>query len=492
MSLPSGKRIFISVAGLSDETKAVLAQDLEKAFPGYVDRVAKNWFVDGQSKKAIEEVLQKTEHFHTPMNRLIEGGNMEAVQKELRGIIESAARRKFNVTTQYEQMNLVTSELHNHLNNLNKNFTFADVEHAIDTYSGGSTTAHFDTHLANKAPIVFSAASDATATKALVSVSEAASATAKVLPVEAPPAAPGAATSSAPITEQLLNGKPVAEYSKTELASLKEKIRELTLAKYVDIANPEGAIVENLRINANLQADGIFEQITNKKMLKVGGYTFEDIAKGLKGLAPNNYAEFSERFTKQMGWEKTAPKSLWQRGKDFFSEKYPTLTAEQQTAQAAHNNPGMSNPSRGVVNPQGEPLIGRVATAAEHAEPSFLGRLGSGIVGHGGTALSTLKTKAKAIPRFGNNLVLAGVAGTGLLTLGAVLSAPKLPVARIPKFDDEDPLAFSGGGKSNVELGGIAMPSIGQQQAASNWISRVPSLGEQLAQSSANGLPRER
>ena len=176
-------------------------------------------------------------------------------------------------------------------------------------------------------------------------------------------------------------------------------------------------------------------------------------------------------------------KSRWQSAKDKVSgwwERHSTA-AEKNAAQIAEHYPGIGNPGLRGVNPGGEPLM-RSLSAAERAEPSLLGRLGSGIAEHGGTAF-------KGASRFGGNLVLASVAGAGLLTLGALLSAPKPSIARMPKFDDEDALAFSGG-NSTVDVGGIAMPALGQQQ--SGWMSRVPSLEDQLAQSSMNGLSRER
>jgi len=103
---------------------------------------------------------------------------------------------------------------------------------------------------------------------------------------------------------------------------------------------------------------------------------------------------------------------------------------------------------------------------------------------HGGVVW---KNAGKAVKTFGGNLVLAGLAAAGVLTLGALLSAPKLPRSRLPKFDDEESLAFSG--HTHVELGSIAMPSLGQQQMAANWMSKMPSPDDQLAM---NNLPPER
>lgn len=104
------------------------------------------------------------------------------------------------------------------------------------------------------------------------------------------------------------------------------------------------------------------------------------------------------------------------------------------------------------------------------------------VAGAVGTGLSYGKSKlgsgAKLAGGFGKNLMLAGVAGGGLLALGAVLSSQRAaPARRLSQFNDGEGLAFSPG--SSTDLGGVAMPALGQAQS-SNWMARLPSLDESL------------
>ena len=100
---------------------------------------------------------------------------------------------------------------------------------------------------------------------------------------------------------------------------------------------------------------------------------------------------------------------------------------------------------------------------------------------------------ARGTKGMAGNVMLAGVAGVGLLGLAATLSAPKPITPRITKFDDEpsNPLAFAGGNTS-VDLGGVAMPALGQQQGQGNWMSKVPSMEDQLAMNGVNIGPPSR
>ncbi len=100
---------------------------------------------------------------------------------------------------------------------------------------------------------------------------------------------------------------------------------------------------------------------------------------------------------------------------------------------------------------------------------------------------------AKGTKGMAGNVMLAGVAGVGLLGLAATLSAPKPIAPRITRFDDEpsNPLAFAGGDTS-VDLGGVAMPALGQQQGQGNWMSKVPSMEDQLAMNGVNLGPPSR
>ena len=94
------------------------------------------------------------------------------------------------------------------------------------------------------------------------------------------------------------------------------------------------------------------------------------------------------------------------------------------------------------------------------------------------------------------NILLAGIGGVALLGMAASLGAPAARSAsRLGRLNDDldNGLAFAGGGNTSVEVGGIAMPSMGQSQGQSSWASRMPAQGsveEQMLMNNFTGPAR--
>ena len=435
--------IVVSVEGLANHDRETLRHFLLEKFPGKLSSgglvpladgtKAADWVVSGTSLKKVQAALSelpKAGEFthYTPVAEYVKVvPAMEAkIQGNLYKTILASAKEKFPAHPDIAKQ--FSKEMFDHVKGLDKNFTLADIKKAIATYpeSGAvSPVAHFEQYLGGSKITTFPAAVE------------------KVI-------------TSAPDKKSWFNG-------------VSDKVKGMFRRSKVD---PAGVVA----------ASEVLPTAAAAPIPPVAPPTI--ISEPISSLESFNAAHPSssvmatpkslEQFRK---WTETPKKSMWQRFNDWRNKPSPNyLAMEAREAGVAEATAAAAEHGGVVWNNIAERGRGVVAGITEHGGSAI-----SGIVEHGGAAL-------KGASRFGGNLVLAGVAGAGLLTLGALLSAPRPRTPSLPTFDD-DALAFSGGDKSNVDVGAIAMPALGQQQQAGTWVSKLPSLEEQMA---ANGLSFER
>ncbi len=228
---------------------------------------------------------------------------------------------------------------------------------------------------------------------------------------------------------------------------------------------------------------------------------------------------------------KPASDKSWKRGAESptataaFAPPEPKIKPKVKAAPAAKPEPGafdfLKNPEGKIIS-QETTFLKEAAARAER--PGLLRRAASGILRGGNAAVggtvglvtgsaSLLKNGivggagltrdvavgsvdlmkpmakisgkgivnlAKGTHGMASNLILAGAATAAVVAAGAAIpTSQRVRVRENYLNHDDEGIAF--GQTSSVDLGGIAMPSLGQGQNAGSWVSRLPSMEEQQA-----------
>ncbi|MBY0408281.1 MAG: hypothetical protein K2Q01_11370, partial [Rickettsiales bacterium] len=123
--------------------------------------------------------------------------------------------------------------------------------------------------------------------------------------------------------------------------------------------------------------------------------------------------------------------------------------------------------------------VARAATATKEAVVSRGGKILSGTLEHGGTLLNATGTGIKKATK---GVLIAGAVVGGLAVVTGMLantrSARRMPDADMGGLGD-DPLVFTGN-NLQTDMGAISVPQMQQQQQPGSWVSRLPSMDQQM------------